>query len=124
MLSTAPYGTIEVFEYLRECAKHMYTNNYQNICDEVKRRSNGAVKILPKRIGPPLGVIRQQYIDQKVPWLNALAVGINSKSRRYHWRPSHGFLPGESNWEPSHETLWRGMVIQVFSYDWNSVIVT
>lgn len=124
-LSQGPHGTREVFGYLCECAKHMYTDNYQNICREVDKRSNGAVKIIPVDIGRRLGCIRDECIRIGIPWINALAVGLNSTDPdpQNRWRPGEGFLPERGKWESSHELLWRGMVLQTFSYDWSSVTI-
>lgn len=117
-LSTGPHGTREVFEYLRDyCAAGMYTDNYKHICDEVGRLSNGSVNIHPRGIGSRLGPIRSECIRNRVPWINALAVNLAT------WRPSDGFLPTDVNWEPAHEVLWRGMVLQTYCFDWTKVVV-
>lgn len=124
-LSNGPSGTKEIFEYLCECAKNMYTDNYQHICEEVEKRSQGTIKVIPADIGRYLGCIRDECIKIGMPWINALAVGLNNKDPdpKNHWRPSDGFLPQRGKWNPSHELLWRGIVLQVFSYDWNGVTV-
>jgi len=36
-LSSGPPGTREVFEYLKLCARRMYTDNYQDISKEIAR---------------------------------------------------------------------------------------
>jgi hypothetical protein len=113
--SVAPHGTQEIFEYLKVCAKNLYTNNYATICEDIKQSSRGAVSILPRGIGTPLGYIRTLCIEHHVPWINALAVN------KEQWRPSESFLPSNVNWDPSHELLWRGMVLQVFAYDWSQI---
>lgn len=121
-LNTGPHGTAEVFEHLKVCAKNMFTDNYESICSAVDERSHHTIRIAPIGIGSRLGYIRSECIRTNVPWINALAVGINRNTPNF-WRPSDGFLPQDVSWNPSHETLWRGMVIQVFSYDWSHVTV-
>lgn len=121
-LSNGPHGTTEVFEYLKRCARNMFTDNYESICNAVDEQSNGTVRIAPIGIGSRLGHIRAECIRHKVPWINALAVGINRNTANF-WRPSDGFLPQDVSWDPSHETLWRGMVNLVFSYDWSHITV-
>lgn len=113
----APRGSPEVFEHLKRCAKNLYTNTYKDICSDVKKRSGGSVSISPRGLGIQLSFVRKLCIAHQVPWINALAV--NGKS----WRPGSSFLPKNVDWRPSHEPLWRGMVLQVFAYDWSLVIV-
>ena len=119
-LSNGPYGTSEVFEQLTLCARRMYTDNYESICREISARTQNAVVIPAIGVGRHLGHIRTQCIEQQVPWINALAVGIN-RGTANEWRPSDGFLPASTSWDPSFEHLWRGMVLQVFSYDWTRI---
>lgn len=113
----APHGTREVFDNLKLCARNLYTNNYGNICNEIKEGSKGDVSISPRGVGAQLGYIRTLCIEHNVPWINALAVN------KEQWRPSESFLPNNVDWNPSHELLWRGMVLQVFAYDWSHIIV-
>jgi hypothetical protein len=101
----------------------MYTDNYENICKGVAAQTNNAVIIPPIAIGRQLGHIRSECIAHEVPWINALAVGVN-RGTAQEWRPSDGFLPASTSWEPSFEHLWRGMVLQVFSFDWSQIAVT
>ena len=121
-LSNGPRGTREVFEHLKLCAKRMYTDNYKNICAEITKRTKKRITINHRRVGKQLGHIRSQCIEHHVPWINALAVGTNWGTPQ-EWRPSHGFLPEAVSWEPSSEHLWRGMVLQVFSYDWTQISI-
>lgn len=115
--SAAPHGSREIFQYLKVCAANMYTNNYKEICDQIKRSGTNSVSVLPIAIGAPLGYIRTLCIEHEVPWINALAVSVAT------WRPGDSFLPGDASWHPSHELLWRGMVLQVFSYDWSLIAI-
>lgn len=118
-LSRGPRGTREVFEYLKTCASRMYTDNYVNICVQIRTQSG--TNISPRRVGKQLGHIRSQCIKHRVPWINALAVGLNRRKSN-EWRPSDGFLPKSVSWHPSFEHLWRGMVLQVFSYDCRLIV--
>jgi hypothetical protein len=119
-LGKGPPGTRQVFEHLTICAYRMHTDNYENICREVATRTRNAVVIPPVGVGKQLGHIRDQCIQHRVPWINALAVGVN-RGTANEWRPSDGFLPASTSWEPSCEHLWRGMVLQVFGYDWTQI---
>jgi hypothetical protein len=121
-LSGGPRGTRDVFEYLKRCANWMCTDNYKNICDQIAARTKSRIRINHRRIGKHLGHIRTQCIDNQVPWINALAVGTNWGTSQ-EWRPNYGFLPESVSWEPSSEHLWRGMVLQVFSYDWSQISI-
>ena len=121
-LSSSPRGTREVFEYLKICASRMHTDNYKNICDAIAQRTKNKMKLNHRLVGKQLGHIRSQCIEHQVPWINALAVGTNWGTPQ-EWRPSYGFLPDSVSWEPSSEHLWRGMVLQVFSYDWTQILI-
>lgn len=103
-----PAKTREVFEYLKLCASQMRTVTYGELADAVDLAKPGT--------GRPLGFIRDEVCrHRRLPWLNAIAV-----SERTH-RPSTGFLPGEVALGGDDERMWRGMVLQVFAYDWSDV---
>ena len=121
-LSSGPHGTREVFEHLKICASGMYTDNYESICKGIAKRTRNQVNINHRGVGKQLGYLRSQCIDHQVPWINALAVGTNWGTPQ-EWRPSDGFLPRSVSWKPSFEHLWRGMVLQVFSYDWTQISI-
>ena len=105
----APAKTREVFEYLRGCAWEMRTVTYKELAE--------AVGLAKPGIGRPLGYIRDEVCRRyERPWLNAIAV--NTKTRR----PGKSFLPENARLNSGDEkSLWRGMVLQVFAYDWGAV---
>lgn len=105
---SVPSRTREVFEYLKRCASEMRTVTYGELGDAVGLPAIGTAK--------PLGYIRDHVCRaQGLPWLNALAV--NDKTRR----PGDSFLPEGVTIGEDEEHLWRGMVLQVFAYDWRGV---
>lgn len=103
-----PAKTRQVFNYLKRCASQMRTVTYGEIAEEVNLAKPG--------VGRPLGYIRDQICRNRgLPWLNAIAVNA------YTDRPGTGFLPEDMNIsETDQELLWRGMVLQVFAFDWSS----
>jgi hypothetical protein len=107
----APKKTEAVYQVLVRCAAEMRTVTYREIADEVGLAAVG--------LAFPLGYIRDKIcIDKGLPWLNVLAV--NKEERR----PGHGFLPAEVQLDDqSQEWLWRGMVLQVFSFNWADVVL-
>ncbi len=50
-----------------------------------------------------------------MPWLNALAVNTDTR------RPGDSFLPPGVAVGADEERMWRGMVLQVYAYDWTNV---
>ena len=104
-----PAKTREVFEYLKNCASQMRTVTYGEIAEKVNLAKPG--------VGRPLGYIRDEVCRHHgLPWLNAIAVNA------YTDRPGTGFIPGGMSIdEADEELLWRGMVLQVFTFDWSSV---
>jgi hypothetical protein len=104
-----PARTREVFEVLRECAENMYTESYGEIAHRVGLAASG--------IGYQLGWIRDNICRRHgLPWINLLAVN------KEEWFPGESFLPeGFQGSEADQRTLWRGMVLHVFAYDWRHV---
>jgi alkylated DNA nucleotide flippase Atl1 len=101
-----PAKTREVFEYLKECAEQMRTITYGEIANEVGLAKPG--------VGRPLGYIRDEICRRRgLPWLNAIAVNLRTS------RPGDGFIPEDITLHSDdEEILWRGIVLQVFAYDW------
>ena len=101
--------TREVFEYLKDCASKMRIVTYGEIADEV-----GLAK---PEVGKPLRFIRDEVCRSRgLPWLNAIAVNFKTG------RPGRGFLPTDfAITRADEEALWRGMVLQVFAYNWTTV---
>ena len=86
----------------------MRTITYQEIAGEVGLATQG--------VGPPLTYIRDEVCRKRgVPWIAAIAV---SKPTRW---PATGFLPAGVTLGQDQESFWRGMVLQVFAYNWASV---
>jgi hypothetical protein len=103
-----PAKTKEVFEYLKKCASEMRTATYGEI--------GKATDVTAIGIGSQLGYIRDHVCREKgLPWLNAIAV--NAETRR----PGESFLPAGVAVGRDEERLWRGMVLQVFVFDWDQV---
>ena len=104
-----PARAQEIFEYLKGCASQMRTVTYGEIAEQFNLAKPG--------VGRPLGYIRDNVCRQRgLPWLNAIAVNA------YTDRPGGGFIPGDTSLSQMDEELfWRGMVLQVFAFDWSSV---
>lgn len=106
-----PAKTDEVFEYLKRCATQMRTVSYGEIANHVGIAAIG--------IGNQLGYIRDRVCRERgLPWLNAIAV------RAETWRPGDSFLPADVSVGRDEERMWRGMVLQVFVYDWDGVKIS
>lgn len=107
--SQVPAKAREVFEFLKDCASQMRTVTYGEIAEEVGLAKPG--------VGRPLGFIRDEVCRRRgLPWLNAIAVNAETG------RPGEGFLPLDfAVTRDDEELLWRGIVLQVFAYDWTSV---
>src|SRR5687768_7155451 len=96
----------EVFEFLKKCAAQMRTVSYGEIAE--------SVRLAPTGIGYQLGYIRDNICRERgLPWLNA--IGVNKTT----WRPGDSFLPDGFARGRDEERMWRGMVLQVFAYDWD-----
>ncbi len=103
-----PARAREIFYYLKGCAEEMRTVNYGEIAE--------AVMLAPIAIGTPLGYIRDHICRRRgLPWLNALAVNKDT------WRPGDSFLPTGVAMGRDEEVMWRGLVLQVFAFDWSTV---
>ncbi len=103
-----PAKTDKVFEHLKRCAKQMRTVTYGELAE--------AAGLAPSGIGYQLGYIRDSVCRERgLPWLTAIAVNKDT------WRPGHSFLPEGVSVGRDEELLWRGMVLQVFTHDWEDV---
>jgi hypothetical protein len=105
-----PAKTREVFEHLKICASQMRTVTYKEIADEFHLAKPG--------VGRPLGYIRDTICRARgLPWLSAIVVN------RHTDRPGRSFIPEGTTVlsEVDKELLWRGMVLQVFAYNWTNV---
>ena len=102
-----PKHTPEIFEVLKQCADDMTAISYGDLADRAG--------VHPRVVSRPLGYIRDEVCSRyKRPWLNAIAV--NGKTRR----PSEG-MTASTGVEFDEERWWRGMVLQVYAYDWTDV---
>jgi alkylated DNA nucleotide flippase Atl1 len=104
-----PARTIEVFGFLKQCAREMRTVNYGEI--------GRAVGLPAVGVGKCLGYIRDSICRKRgLPWLNAIAV------QKYTGYPGDRFLPKGAVLARHDEVAWwRGMVLQVFAFDWNCI---
>jgi hypothetical protein len=104
-----PAKTREVFAYLKNCASQMRTVTYGEIANQVNLAKPG--------VGRPLGYIRDEICRHRgLPWLNAIAVNAHTD------RPGEGFIPGDTSLSQiDEERFWRGMVLQVFAFDWSRI---
>ena len=75
----------------------------------------GSARVAAKGIGFQLDAIRAHSKERGWPWLNVIAVASGT------WVPGDKVygMPGlEGLSEVEQERLWRGMVLQVFAFDW------
>jgi hypothetical protein len=104
-----PAKTSAVFDLLKKHAGEMQTITYGEIAHDVG--------LANEEVGQPLSYIRDHICRHRgLPWLDALAVN------RHTMRPSQGFLLG-LELGGDEERFWRGMVLQVFAYDWSGVVL-
>ena len=103
-----PAKTDRVLETLKQCAKDMRTITYRELAD--------ATGLFPPGVNRPLGYIRDEVCRKhQRPWLPAIAV---SKATM---RPSAGFAPEGMQLNLENDHWWRGMVTQVYAYDWSDI---
>jgi len=112
----APKNTREAFEVLVEVSKYMQTISYEELAIEIGKKTKNTPPA-NLSLNYPLGHIRDELCRRHgIPWLNALAVGKHSHV------PGESFLPEGSKLEPKESLLWwRGMVLQVHAYPWETV---
>jgi hypothetical protein len=112
----APKNSRAVFEHLRRLAGQMRVESYGEIAAAIGKAEGR--KIAPVSLTHPLGFIRDQICRPRgLPWLNALAVNDTT------WLPGDRFLPEGVAFGDDERILWRGSVLAVFGYPWESVIV-
>ena len=108
-MAKAPKNTAPVLDVLKRCARDMRTIDYGDLAQEVGLPDARSIRY-------PLGHIRDKICRaHNRPWLVALAV--NAQTRR----PSGSFLPEGVDLSDDDEHWWRGMVMQVYAYDWSGV---
>lgn len=102
-----PKHTPAVFDVLKQCAADMTTISYGDLAEQVGTHHRVVLR--------PLGYIRDELCrPHGRPWLNMIAV--NGKTKR----PSEG-ATASTGVEIDGERWWRGMVLQVYAYDWSEV---
>ncbi len=112
----APKNSRAVFEHLKVLAKRMRVESYGEIAADIGDKEDR--EIAPVSLNYPLGFIRDQICRPRgLPWLNALAVNATT------WLPGESFLPSGVAFGDDELILWRGAVLAVFGYPWESVIV-
>ncbi len=113
---TIPLNTREAWIVLAEVSKYMQTISYIDLAVEISKLRPDKVQPAAVSLAVPLGYIRDSIcIEHRLPWLNALAV--NKQTRV----PGDSFLPEGSKLPPEQEFLWwRGMVLQVHAYPWET----
>jgi hypothetical protein len=112
----APKNTQAVFEHLKMLAKHMRVESYAEIAATIGRAEGR--EIAPVSLSHPLGFVRDHICRPRgLPWLNALAVNATT------WLPGDSFLPRDVAFGKDEQVLWRGSVLAVFGYPWETVLV-
>jgi len=104
-------NTRAVFDALKQCARDMHTINYQALAAKAN------IPWSRKAMSHHLGHIRDAICTKRgLPPLNQLAV------RKQTWRPGDSVLPSKFKVPAdAEEHLWRGMVLQVFAFPWDTV---
>lgn len=106
-----PKYTPEILAELKRCADAMTTITYGDLAERVGAHQRNTNR--------PLGYIRDEICRRHGrPWLSVLAV--NAKSR---W-PGNAWTQDDSIQvlkEEDGKRIWRGMVLQVYAYDWSGV---
>jgi len=112
----APKNSRAVFEHLKSLAKRMRTESYGEIARAIGTKE--AREIAPVSLNYPLGFIRDKICRPRgLPWLNALAVSSDT------WLPGDSFLPNGVAFGDDERILWKGAVLAVFGYPWESVVI-
>ena len=110
----APKNSQAVFEHLKVLAKKMRVESYGEIAAAIGE--NEGRQIAPVSLNYPLGFIRDKICRSRgLPWLNVLAVNSTT------WLPGDNFLPQGLAFGDDEKVLWKGSVLAVFGYDWESV---
>lgn len=105
-----PKKTRDVFSYLKLCARDMRTVTYGEVAIKLAMGKGQAVRHALRYIRDDVCVPRH------LPWLNAIVV---NRQTRY---PGDSFLPASVQFDDTNKRLlWRGVVLQVFSFDWEGI---
>jgi hypothetical protein len=110
----APKNTEAVYRHLTRQASLMRVEFYGEIAAAIAEAEGR--QIAPISLRFPLGFIRDEICRRRgLPWLNALAVNDSS------WLPGDSFLPEGAAFGHDEQVLWRGAVLSVFAYPWETV---
>jgi len=110
----APKNSQQVFEHLKGLARRMRTESYGEIAQAIGLKEDREIAAIS--LNRPLGFIRDQICrDRGLPWLNALAVNKDT------WLPGESFLPEGVAFGRDDQVLWRGAVLSVFAYPWDTI---
>lgn len=108
-MATPPKNTAEVLDVLKRRAHDMRTIAYGDLAKEVGLPDGRSIRY-------PLRYIRDEVCrPHNRPWL--VAIAVNAATRR----PSGSFLPEGVDLADNDDHWWRGMVTQVYAYDWSGV---
>lgn len=108
-MAKPPKNTREVLAVLKRRAHDMRTIAYGDLAQEVGLPDGRSIRY-------PLGYIRDEICRAyDRPWLVAIAVSAETR------RPSGSFLPEGVDLAGDDQRWWRGMVLQVYAYDWSGV---
>jgi hypothetical protein len=111
----APKNSRAVFEHLKVLAVRMRVETYGEIADAIGKAEGR--KIAPVSLSHPLGFIRDHICRPRgLPWINALAVSGDTHL------PGDSFLPEGVAFGTDDRVLWRGAVLAVFGYPWDTVV--
>ena len=111
----APKNTQAVYNRLVRLAGQMRVETYGEIAHAIGEAEGR--EIAPVSLSRPLGFIRDEICRQRgLPWLNALAVSADD------WQPGDSFLPPGVAFGDDEKVLWRGTVLSVFAYPWDTVL--
>ncbi len=110
-ITTVPKNTEAVFALLKQCARDMRTITYGEIAERCGGTAVGA--------GYPIGYVRDEICRKHGrPWLSVIAVSGSDMRPGGNYLPEDVEIPEELN-----ELWWRGMVAQVYAYDWSEVAI-
>jgi hypothetical protein len=111
----APKNSQQVFTHLVNFARKMRVVTYGEVASAIG--DDEERELAPVSLSYPLGFIRDKIcIARGLPWLNAIVVNGTT------WYPGHSFLPeGTTIDDKDALVLWRGVVLSVFAYPWETL---
>ena len=110
----APKNTEAVYNRLTLLATRMRVETYGEIAAAIGKAEGREIAAIS--LSRPLGFIRDEICRPAgLPWLNALAVSADD------WHPGDSFLPEGVAFGRDERVLWRGAVLSVFAYPWDTI---